>query len=144
MDFNKVCIVGRLTRDPELKSTTNGHTVLSFSLAVNRARDRETADFIPCKAFDKTAELIARYMRKGSQMLVCGSFQSSKVKDKTYYEILVNEVSFGEKASGDSNTNSAPPVVKKSTVTLEEVAKESAHVPVEDFTADIDDEDLPF
>lgn len=81
--MNVVCLMGRLTTDPELKTTPNGNSVTSFTLAVDRAytpkgEDKKT-DFIDCVAWTTTAEFIARYFRKGQRMAVKG-----KLNKRTY------------------------------------------------------------
>ena len=62
--INRVILIGRLTKAPELKSTPNGKSVVNFTLAVQR--DKETSDFINCIAWSKTAEILAQYTSKGS------------------------------------------------------------------------------
>lgn len=72
--MNSVNIIGRLTRDPELRKTSNGRSVTTFCLAVNRAN--EGADFIDCVAWNQTADLAVKYLHKGSQIGVSGRIQS--------------------------------------------------------------------
>jgi single-strand DNA-binding protein len=77
--MNKVLLIGRLTKDPELRYTQSGTAVASFTLAVNRrfsnqSGDRE-ADFINCVAWQKSAEFVANYFRKGQQMALEGRLQ---------------------------------------------------------------------
>lgn len=106
-NFNRVIIGGRLTAEPELKQTTNGIPVLSFSVAVNRraAKGQErVADFISCRAWRERAELIARYFHKGSCICIVGSLQQNTWTDqqgtkRTTYEVLVDEVNFVDSAS---------------------------------------------
>ena len=83
-NFNKVIIGGRLTGDPELKTTPNGVSVTSFTVAVNRkGKDGEqAADFINVTAWINTAEFITRYFKKASSICVVGSLQTRKWKDK--------------------------------------------------------------
>lgn len=78
--LNHVALQGRLTRDPELRSTGSGIPVTSFSLAVNGKKD-ETA-FIDCVAWRGTAEAICQYLGKGRMMVVEGSLQSREWNDK--------------------------------------------------------------
>jgi single-strand DNA-binding protein len=100
-NYNKVILGGRLTADPELKTTTTGTSVCNFTVAVNRkvARDEERkADFITCTAWRKTAEFIASYFHKGDSIVVEGGLQvRSWEKDgKKHYatEVIVNEATF--------------------------------------------------
>ena len=106
-NFNKVILGGRLTAEPELKQTTSGIPVISFSVAVNRraAKNAETkADFINCRAWRQTAEFISRYFHKGSSISIVGSLQQNNWTDqqgakRTTYEVVVDEVSFVDSAA---------------------------------------------
>ncbi len=75
MNYNRVILVGRLTRDPELRYTTNGTAVASFSLAINRKFNREETDFIDVVAWRQQAEYCANYGSKGRLMMVEGRIQ---------------------------------------------------------------------
>ena len=75
MAFNLVILTGRLTKDPELKYGASGTAYCKFTLAVNRMKKDDPADFIFCSAFGKTAELIAEYVKKGHQLGVQGRLQ---------------------------------------------------------------------
>ena len=89
---NRVVIVGRLTRDPELKKTQTGKSVLSFTVAVNRRFSQDQSDFINCVAWEKTADFIANYLGKGSLVSVEGSIQSRSYEDQTGKRVFVQEV----------------------------------------------------
>ena len=102
-NFNKVILGGRLTGDPELKTTQSGIAVTAFSVAVNRryskTAEQQQADFINCVAWRQQAELISRYFRKGSSICVVGTLQSRSWTDqqgqKRYItEVVVDEVNF--------------------------------------------------
>lgn len=107
--MNTVNLIGRLTRDPDIRHTQSGHTVARFTLAVNAGRDRE-ANFIPCQAWDKTAEVIEKYITKGRQIGVVGSLKSGKYeKDgQTVHTLDVNvtEVHFCGSRSDAEGTGS--------------------------------------
>ena len=75
MAFNLVILTGRLTKEPELKYGASGSAYCKFTLAVNRMKKDDPADFIFCSAFGKTAELIAEYVKKGHQLGVQGRLQ---------------------------------------------------------------------
>ena len=75
MAFNLVILTGRLTKDPELKYGASGTAYCKFTLAVNRMKKDDPADFIFCSAFGKTAELIAEYVKKGNNLGVQGRLQ---------------------------------------------------------------------
>ena len=98
--MNHVSITGRVTKDIELRKTTTGKSTVTFVIAV--PRDRETADFIQCVAWNQRAELMARYVRKGNKIGISGKIQTRKYGNRdgqTVYvtEILVDEVEFLEK-----------------------------------------------
>ena len=126
--------MGRLTAEPELKTTQNGISVCSFTVAVERnysnGGERQT-DFINCVAWRQTAEFISRYFHKGSMIAINGSIQQRQYTDKdgnkrNAFEILVDNANFcGSKAE---NGNAADVQVDDSN--FDEV--------------DIDDGDLPF
>ena len=109
LNLNKVVLCGRLTADPELKQTTSGIAVVSFTLAVNRRfQSRSTdgaqapqqqADFISVVAWRQTAEFISRYFKKGSALCVTGSIQTRSWQDaqgqKRYAtEVVADEAMF--------------------------------------------------
>lgn len=102
--MNKVVLIGRLTRDPELKFTPTGTAVVTFTLAVDRKYKKEgqpQADFIPIVVWGKTAENTANYMSKGKLMSVAGRIEtrSYEAKDggrRYVTEVVADEVSFLE------------------------------------------------
>ena len=103
--LNKVILMGRFTRDPELRSTPQGTSTCSFSIAVDRnfvrAGEERKADFINCVAWRQTAEFISKYFKKGSLVALEGSIQTRSWDDnegkKRYAtEVLVNQVYFAE------------------------------------------------
>lgn len=110
--MNNVSLVGRLTKDPELKTTQSGLSVCRFTVAVDRpySKDRQ-ADFISCIAWRKTAEFIDSYFSKGQRIALTGSIQTGSYTDKdgkTVYttDINVNNVEFCEsKKQSDSGNN---------------------------------------
>lgn len=131
--MNITILKGRLTNNPELKTTQSGTSVCSFTLAVDRRYKNDngpTADFIDCVAWEKTAEFITKYFTKGQEMIVVGKHQIRSYTDnsgaKRYVtEVVVSEVDFcGPKQQAD-----AP-----------------AETPSQPVSADIevDNDDLPF
>lgn len=91
--MNNVNLIGRLTREPELKQSSNGTAYCKFTLAVNRPFDRDKkADFINCVAWKATAENLALYMRKGSQIGVVGSIQTGSYQNKDGNKVYTTEV----------------------------------------------------
>lgn len=139
--LNHVTIMGRLTRDPELRHTQSGTAVTSFTLAVDRDfKDKnsgETAtDWISCTAWKGTAEFVTRYFQKGRMAIVEGRLQSRKYTDKdgnnrTAYEVVASSVYFG-----DSKRDSDP---------LDKLADDAAPVSEPSFQEMEDDpSELPF
>ena len=117
LNLNKVILCGRLTADPELKTTTSGIHVVSFTLAVNRrfqskgtdgSQAAQQADFISVVAWRQTAEFISRYFKKGSALCITGSIQTRSWQDtqgqKRYAtEVVADEAMFVDsKNEGDS------------------------------------------
>ena len=140
--MNKVILMGRLARDPEIRTTPNGVSVCTFSLAVSRrfknANGEYDADFISCVAWRQTADFVSKYFRKGSMIAVQGSLQSRSFEDKNgnkrvAYEIIADQVSFcGSKAeSGTGGYDSVSPSSYNNSS-------------ADDFSSVVDDDDLPF
>ena len=103
--LNKTILMGRFVRDPELRSTPQGESVVSFSLAVDRDYTEQDgtrkADFINCVAWKGTAEFISKYFRKGSMAIVEGrlqtrSWEGTDGKKGFATEVIVNNIYFGE------------------------------------------------
>lgn len=116
--MNKVILMGRLTRDPEVRYTqTNNTLVASFSIAVNRRFTREgdaqTADFFNVTAWAKTGEFVSKYFKKGQQVAVVGRLQNRSWDDaqgQKHYatDVIAEEVYFADskRSSDSSNFNS--------------------------------------
>ena len=111
--MNKVILLGRLTKNPELKTTASGVSVVSFTVAVNRRYAKEgqqTADFINCVAWRSTAEFISKYFTKGRMICVVGNLQTGKYeKDgQTHYttDVVIDEAYFAESKYNSNNNNS--------------------------------------
>ena len=106
--MNVVCLMGRLTADPEVRQTPNGISVCSFSIAVDRfANGERKADFINCVAWRQTAEFISRYFGKGRMMAVEGSLQVRNYVDKNENKRQAVEVVVDQAYFADSK-NAAP------------------------------------
>ncbi len=109
--FNLVVLTGRLTADPELKTTPNGTSVTTFSIAVDRryrsGEERQT-DFINIVAWRASAEFITKYFKKGSLIGIEGSIQTRRYQDKngnnrTAFEVVANNVQFVESKRDSSS-----------------------------------------
>ncbi len=120
--FSKAIITGNLTRDPELRSTPNGASVCSFSVAVNRTyRDasgeqKEDVSFIDCSAWGKLGEMIAQYAKKGTGVLVSGRLDQRSWEDKntgtkrSRVEIVVEDFNFtGARDNGGNSSSNFEP-----------------------------------
>lgn len=111
--FNLVVLTGRLTADPELKTTANGIPVTTFSIAVNRnyrAGEQQQTDFINIVAWRQRAEFITKYFKKGSLIGIEGSIQTRRYQDKdgnnrTIFEVVVNNAQFVESKRDGATTN---------------------------------------
>jgi single-strand DNA-binding protein len=113
--FNKVILMGNLTRDPEVRTTPGGQSVANFSLAVNRTwkgadgNQQEAVSYIDCVAWGRTGEVIAQYVQKGRPILVSGRLdQRSWEQDgnkRSKVEVVVEDFNFvGGGASGDGGS----------------------------------------
>lgn len=113
--INRVVLVGRLTRDPDLRYTPNGNAVVNFTLAVNRtfknSQGEQEADFINCQAWRTTAENVAQYLRKGSLAGIDGRIQTRSYENdegrRVYVtEVVADSVQFLEPKKQDQETES--------------------------------------
>lgn len=146
LNLNLVTLAGRLTRDPELRTTTSGLSVTTFTIAVDRkysrGEDKQT-DFIDCIAWRDRADFISKYFFKGSAICVTGTIQTRNYEDKNgnkrkATEVIADSADFVEsKSGGQQNDYSAPaanpvpapaPTVHQATM----------------FETAVDEDDLPF
>jgi len=111
--MNKVVLMGRLTKDPDIKCTQSNTQVASFSLAVNRRfakqEEERQADFINIVAWSKTAEFVSKYFKKGQQVGVIGRIQTRNWEDENevkHYitEVVAEEVYFADSKTENTNT----------------------------------------
>ncbi len=139
--LNSIIIMGRLTADPELRSTSSGLSVTSFNVAVDRgyvrAGEERKTDFIPVVAWREKADFVSKYFRKGSMIAVQGSLQSRNYEDKNgnkrvAFEVIADQISFcGSKSeSGSVGGEASAPSSYSNSV-------------ADDFSSVVDD-DLPF
>ena len=147
--LNHITIMGRLTRDPELRRTGSGVAVTSFTLAVdrdfgNRENGERETDFIDCVAWRQTGEFVYKYFAKGRMAVVSGRLQIRNWNDKDgnkrrSAEVVADNVYFGDsKKDGDSASAAAPAVPGFSSYT-------APSAPASDFAMLADDDaQLPF
>lgn len=114
--FNKVVLMGNLTRDPETRTTPGGQSVTSFSLAVNRSwrgadgQQQEAVSYIDCTAWGKPGEIIAQYLGKGRALLVSGRLDQRSWDDKdsgqkrSKVEVVVEDFNFVDSGSGQGGS----------------------------------------
>ena len=139
--FNLVVLTGRLTADPELKTTANGISVTTFSIAVERryrSGEERQADFINIVAWRQSAEFITKYFKKGNMIGIEGSIQTRRYEDKngnsrTAFEVVANNVQFVESKRDSASSGSSE-------------AASFSNADVNDFSdlGDANDDDLPF
>ena len=104
--INQVILMGRLTRDPEQRTTTTGKNIASFSIAVDRAGQDDAADFFDVTAWEKLGDLVMQYLAKGRRVLVQGRLRQDSWDDKetgkrrTRVEVVATDVTFLDSANG--------------------------------------------
>ena len=141
--MNKVILIGRFVRDPEVRYTSNDKCCANFSIAVERKYKQEgqqDADFPRVIAWGKTAEFIEKYFRQGMKIVIEGRIQTGKYTNKegqTVYttDVVAESVEFAESKSASSNSNSSKPAESKPKI------DEDGWMNIPD---DVDDEGLPF
>jgi single-strand DNA-binding protein len=133
--INQVILMGRLTRDPETRTTTTGKTITSFSIAVDRGGQDDATDFFDVTAWEKLGELVSQYLSKGRRCLVQGRLRQDSWDDKetgkkrSKVEVVATDVTFLDGPSGDqqggasnySNNSSNKPAKKSDDVVIEDI-----------------------
>jgi single-strand DNA-binding protein len=113
--LNHITIMGRLTKDPELRSTISGKNVANFTVAVDRdynSGSEKQTDFIECVAWKGTADFVSKYFHKGSMIILAGKLQSRKWQDRDgnnriNWEVVADSVYFGESKNSQPNAAQA-------------------------------------
>ena len=152
--INNVTLVGRLTKDPELKYTPNGAANCSFTLAVNRSFTNQAgekeADFINCVTWKKSAENLANYQRKGNQIGVVGRVQTRNYEGQDGKRVFVTEIvaeniQFLEPRAGNTDDNSGSNTNTGGSDWNSGNGKDNSQwADVAGKNIDIEDDDLPF
>ena len=111
--LNKITIMGRLTRDPELRRTQSGVAVTGFTLAVDRDFGEKETDFIDCVAWKNSAEFVSKYFAKGRMAIVSGRLQMREWQDKDgnkrkTAEVVADSVYFGDSKTDTRNIEDIP------------------------------------
>ena len=146
MNLNKVFLIGRLTADPELRSTTSGQSVTSFSIATNRywtdkgGQKQDATEFHNVVAWAKLAEIATKFLKKGSIVLIEGRLQTRSWEDKQGQqrkstEIVAESLQLGPRPAGGPRQTGGEAMNQSS-------SKEE--LPVVDVQEDINPENLPF
>lgn len=123
--INQVILLGRLTRDPEQRTTASGKNVVSFSIAVDRQSQDDQADFFNITAWDKLGDLVMQYLSKGRRVLIQGRLRQDSWEDKdtgkrqSRIEVTASDVTFLDSPSGDNSGSAAPKTIKKEEVVTE-------------------------
>ena len=156
--LNVVAIMGRLVADPELRTTTQGHSVCSFRIACDRSyvqqgQERQ-ADFIDIVAWRQQADFVSKYFQKGSMIAVEGRLQTRNYQDKngnsrTAVEVVANNISF---AGAKRQDGQRAPSYEQQTTSHVQQAKAAQNAPqpaytqgsMDDFAVINDNDDLPF
>lgn len=99
--MNKVILMGRLTKDPEIRYT-NENPIARYTLAVNRFAKDQDADFIRCIAFGKSAEFAEKYLKQGTKILLSGRIQTGKYTDRDGRDIYTTDVIVSEQEFAES------------------------------------------
>ena len=152
MNLNKVFVLGNLTRDPELRQTTTGQTVCSFSIATNRkftdktGQKQEQVEFHNIVAWGRQAEIINQYLHKGSMILVEGRLQTRSWQDQQgakhwKTEIIAEQIQLGPRPSGgtygqDRTANPTAPAEQKpaqDTTPIIELPEDGEEIDVKDI-----------
>ena len=146
--MNNVTLLGRLSKEPDVRKTQNGTSVCQFVVAVDRRFKQEggpTADFINCVAWKGTADFIGKYFGKGSRIAVVGSIQTRSYEDKDgkrvyVTEVVADSVYFCESKNSSSNSaqNDVPPP------TEDDAPAESEYDEVRMTDVETEDDDIPF
>ena len=144
--INQVILMGRLTRDPESRTTTTGKTIASFSIAVDRGGQDDAADFFEVTAWEKLGELVIQYLGKGRRVLVQGRLRQDSWDDKetgkkrSRVEVTATDVTFLDGPNGDGAGGASQSAAPRASS-----AKKSDDVVIEDIEdKPIDLSEIPF
>ena len=114
--MNKVILMGRLTRDPDIRYSQSSMVVARYTLAINRrfvrnneSSDQQTADFIPCVAFGKSAEFAEKYLHQGTKLVVTGHIQTGSYTNKEGQKVYTTDVIVEEQEFAESRNAAARP-----------------------------------
>ena len=146
--MNITILSGRLTQDPELRYTQSNTPVATFCLAVDRRDENKTTDFFNCVAWQKTGELVSKYVSKGDKVTIRGRLQNRSWNDKegnkrTVTEIIVDEVEFQPKSESAKPTQMEKPAPAPQSAPAPQPTPQPAPKPEQAYYT-FDDGDTPF
>lgn len=125
--INQVILMGRLTRDPEQRTTTSGKSIASFSIAVDRGGQDDAADFFNINAWEKLGELVMQYLGKGRRVLVQGRLRQDRWDDKetgkkqSRIEVTATDITFLDGPSSESADTGSKGSKKTEDVVIEDI-----------------------
>lgn len=142
MNYNKVVLVGRITRDPEIRKTqTQQIAYVMFTIAVNKKYQQDQTDFINCVAWDKRAEFLANYIKRGALLLIEGRLQTRKYEaqdgNRLIVEVVADEIQPLER--NEQRTSS-----RQNIESLESTYSQSSSLTAPDIEFDATKDNIPF
>ncbi|MGL5717896.1 single-stranded DNA-binding protein [Cetobacterium sp.] len=141
--MNVVTLIGRLTRDPELKFGQSGKAYTRISIAVKRAFSKDETDFINCVAFGKTAEVLGEYVKKGVQIGITGELRmntyESNGEKRTTYEVYINSLNLLEPKGNNNSSQNNPSPYETPTKPTNKVVEDNGN-----SSSSFDEDEFPF
>lgn len=135
--INQVILMGRLTRDPEQRTTSTGKLIVSFGIAVDRVGQDDSADFFDVTAWEKLGELVAKYLGKGSRVLVQGRLRQDSWEDKetgkkrSRVEVTATDVTFLDSPKGGEGQSTSSSKTSSATKTEDVVIEDIDDKPID-------------
>lgn len=123
--MNKVILMGRLTKDPDVRNTPDGKSVARYTLAVDRkfSKEDQKADFIQCVCWEKKAQFADQYLRKGTKVVVCGRIQTGKYTNKDGQTVYTTDVVVEDQEFAESKQKGAEETKKDEFISNDEMAQ---------------------
>ena len=123
--MNKVILMGRLTKDPDVRNTPDGKSVARYTLAVDRkfSKEDQKADFIQCVCWEKKAQFADQYLRKGTKVVVSGRIQTGKYTNKDGKTVYTTDVVVEDQEFAESKQKGAEEVKKDEFIPIDEMAQ---------------------
>ncbi len=146
--LNRIILIGRLTRDPELKYTPNGTAVATFTLAINRRFNKEETDFIDVVAWRQSAEFVANYGSKGRLTMTEGrlqvrTYETKEGQKRKVAEVVADDVRFLDKGGTSSAAGSGPSPAPREHDQWDDLGREVKLEDI-DIVNQSDDDEIPF